>query len=122
MKARMTLAMVGTMAFAGAPLASHAGSNQALDACVKTFVANYIPKDRVVRVYKDRPTPGPLALLQDARRGVYTIALSARGKRSGKEIAQARCIASSRGDVIVMDNPPTNTYVANADFAAVVTR
>jgi hypothetical protein len=121
MKARMTLAMVGTLVLAAAPLASHAGSNQALDACVKSFVESYIPKDRVVRVYKHQPTPGPLGILQD-RKGTYTIALSARGKSSGKEIAQARCVANTRGDVIVMDSPPANTYVADADFAAVITR
>ncbi len=121
MKARMTLAMVGTLMLTATPLASHAGSNQALDACVKSFVESYIPKDRVVRVYKHQPTPGPLGMLQD-RKGVYTIALSARGKHSGKEIARARCVASTRGDVIVMDSPSADTYVADADFAAVVTR
>lgn len=121
MKARMSLAMAGTLVLAATPLASYASSNQALDACVKAFVANYIPKESVVRVYKHRPTPGPLAILLD-RKGTYTIALTARGKRSGEEIAQARCVANSRGDVIVMDSPPADTYVAKADFAATVTR
>lgn len=120
MKARMTLAMAGTLVLVATPLAAYAGSNQALDACVKSFVANYIPKDRVVRVYKHRPAPGPLALMHD--KATYTIALSARGKRSGQEIAQARCVANTRGEVIVLDSPPADTYVADADFAAVVTR
>lgn len=122
MKARMILAMAGTLALAATPLASYAGSNQALDACVKSFVETYIPKDRVVRVYKHQPTMGPLGMMQAGRKDTYTIALSAVGKRSGKEIAQARCVASRRGEVIVIDSPPAGSYVAKADFAAVITR
>lgn len=121
MKAHMTLAMVGTLVLAAAPIASHAGSNKAINACVKSFVANYVPKDRVIRVHRYVPAPGPLSLLLD-RKGTYTVALAARGKTSGKEIAQARCVANGRGDVIVLDSPPVDTYVADADFAAVVTR
>jgi hypothetical protein len=121
MKARMTLAMVGTVVLAATPLASYAGSNHALDACVKAFVENYISKDTVVRVHKQAPPLSPLGILQD-RRGMYTIALTARGKHSGKEIAQARCIASARGEVIVMDSPPADTYVAKADFTASIAR
>lgn len=121
MKARMTLATVGMVVLGAAPLASYAGSNQAVDACVKAFVATHIPKESVVHVHKQTPPLSPLALLQD-RRGTYTVALTAYGKRSGKEIAQARCVASSRGEVIVLDSPPADSYVADADFTARLTR
>lgn len=120
MNVRKTTAMIGTLMLAATPLASYAGPNQALDACVKSFVETYIPKDRVVRVRKHQPPSGTFDIL-NYRKDVYTIALSARGARSGKEIAQARCVASKRGDVIVIDSPPVDTYVADADFAAVVT-
>lgn len=118
---RMTLAVIGTLMLAATPLASHAGPNQAIDACVSTFVETYIPKDRVVRIRKQHPPAGPLDAMS-YRKNVYTIALSARGARSGQEIAQARCVVSKNGQVIVLDSPPANTYVAKADFAAVVTR
>jgi hypothetical protein len=121
MKAHTTIAIVGTLMLAATPLASHAGSNQAINACVKSFVDTYIPKDRVVRVHKHQPTLGPLGI-HNERKGSYTIALSARGARSGKEIAQARCIASARGEVIVIDTPATDAYVADADFTVAVTR
>lgn len=117
MKVRMTLVMVGTLAFAATPFASYADSNQALDACVKSFISSHVPKDREVRVRKHLPSPGPLAIMQD--KSSYAIMLSARVKGSGKEIAQARCVANARGEVIAMDSPPADT---EADLAAVVTR
>lgn len=118
---RTALAMIGTLMLAATPLASYAGPNQAFDACVKSFVETYIPKDRVVRVRKQHPPAGPLDALS-YRKNVYTIALSAGGARSGKEIAQARCVASNNCQVIVLDSPPPDTYVSEADFAAVVAR
>lgn len=121
MKARRTLVMIGTLVLAATPLATYAGPRQALDACVKSFVETYVPKDRVVRVHKQQPPVTPLAILSD-RKGTYTIALSARGARSGMEIAQARCVASTKGDVIVMDTPDVDLYIAKADYAVVVTR
>ena len=121
MNARSTLAIVGTLMFAATPLASLAGPRQALDACVKSFVETYVPKDRVVRVHRQQPAVTPLGILNGGK-STYTIALSARGARSGKEIAQARCVASTRGDVIVIDNPAINAYVADADFTVAVTR
>jgi hypothetical protein len=120
MNARRILLTAGTLVLAATPLATYAGPKQAIDACVQSFVETYLP-DRVVRVHTRQPALGPLGILND-RKGTYTIALSARGARSGKEIAQARCVASTRGDVIVMDSPVEDTYVAKADFAAVVTR
>lgn len=94
---------------------------QAIDACVKSFVETYIPQDRVVRIRKRQPPLSPLGILNDWK-GTYTIALSARGARTGEEIAEARCVASAQGEVIVMDSPARETYIAKADFAAVVAR
>jgi hypothetical protein len=47
----------------------------------------------------------------------YTIALSARGLRSGEVLAEARCVADHEGIVLVLDQPPAD-YVAHADFIA----
>ena len=121
MKARVGLTMLGALMLTAVPFASHAGPNKALDACVSSFIDTYIPKDRTVRVRKYHPPRSSLAA-QYSNKSTYTIALSARGTRSGKELAQARCVASNRGDVIVLDSPAPDTYVASADFAIDVTR
>ena len=67
MNARRTLAMVGALVFAATPLASYAGPRQALDACVKSFVETYIPKDRAVRVHRQQPPVTPLSIERSER-------------------------------------------------------
>jgi hypothetical protein len=121
MNARRILITIGSLVLAVSPLASYASSKQAIDACVKSFVETYVPKDRVVRIHKSQPTRGPLGILSDGK-DTYTVALFARGARTGQQIAHARCVASTHGLVIVMDSPADDTYVATADFAAVVDR
>ena len=49
----------------------------------------------------------------------YSIALSARGVTSGKILAEARCVASGKGLVLVLD-PPSGNYTAQADFVSTV--
>lgn len=109
--ALIVTAALATSAFAGE---AQADSSHALDACVKSFIADYLP-DRVVRVVdKDRSVPSPLETFYGRK---YTIALAAYGIDSGTLIAQARCVANNRGHVIVLDNPPAAEYVSRADFA-----
>jgi len=52
----------------------------------------------------------------------YTILLDARGKRSGELLAQASCVASRRGDVIVLESPAAPEQVAKADLRATLLR
>jgi hypothetical protein len=121
MHIRMAVAVSGLLALATAPLTSHAGgADRAVNACVKAFVENYLPKDQVVRV---RRVESPDVQNRFARQPTsFTIALTAHGVKSGVEIAQARCVASARGEVMVLDNPPVESYVAKADYVAAVTR
>ena len=118
MSIRSALAISGLIALAATPLAAQAdGSGRATDACIAAFVETYVPEGRTVRVHKSEPAAGPLAYYTKQ----YTIALSAHSA-SGVEIAQARCVASRRGDVIVLDRPLPETYVARADVKAAVVR
>lgn len=106
--------VLGTTAFGNV---ARADAAHALDACVKSFVTGYLP-DRVVRhVDKDQSTASAIQSFYVRK---YTIALAAYGADSGTLIAQARCVASNRGHVIVLDNPPASEYVARADYAVTV--
>jgi hypothetical protein len=120
-KARWILAIASPLALAAVPITSQAGPREAVDACVSSFVETYIPEHRVVRVKKELPETKPLTMMYPTR-GRYTIALSAHEARSGKEVAHARCVVSTRGDVIVLDSPADSSYVAKADFAVSVGR
>ena len=99
------------------PLASQAapGPSAALDACVKSFLETYLPNHPVKQIRKRIPTTGPIDAFYGPRQ--YTIALSAQGVRSGDVLAEARCVANSKGIVIVLDSPAAGEYVARADFA-----
>jgi predicted O-methyltransferase YrrM len=103
-----------------APLASEAaGIDRALDACVGAVVDQYLP-NRAVTVRKLGAAPGPLDVL--ARHDSYMIVIDARSKSTGEQLAQARCVASRRGDVIVLDNAVTPENVAKADLTATLVR
>lgn len=114
MHPRIAIALSGLLVLASAPVTSQAGpADRAVNACVKAFVDTHVPKDRIVHVVKDR---SPSLMDRFHRQRAYTIALTAQGSESGKVLAQARCVANVRGEVIVLDNPPPATYIAQADF------
>jgi hypothetical protein len=98
------------------PHASQARSapTAAVDACVKSFVEAYLPNNPLKQVRKLIPAASPIDAYYAPRK--YTVALSAYGVRSGDLLAQARCVASNKGVVLVLDNPPAGEYVARADF------
>ena len=117
MSIRRAVAVSGLIVLAAAPFAAQAeGSAKATQACIDAFVEAYVPEGHAVRVQTSEPAAGPLVYFVKQ----YTIALSAHYSRSGQEIAQARCVASRRGDVIVLDRPPVETYIAKADVRAAV--
>ena len=114
------LALSTLLSLCATPFATQAaGIDRALDACVSAFADRYL-QDRTVTVRKVMPTPSPLELM--ARPDHYTIVLDARVKRSGELLAQASCVASRRGDVIVLDSPALPEHVAKADFRATLLR
>jgi hypothetical protein len=118
--ASKSLILAAMLSLTAAPFAAQAaGGDRALDACVSAFVDRYLP-DRKVTVRKQLPAPGPLDVA--ARKDHYTILIDARGKLSGEQLAQAQCVASPRGDVIVLDSSVTPESIAKADFTATLLR
>ena len=117
MTVRKALAVAGAIALGFTSFAAHAsGADAAINACVKSFVDANL-KDRIVRVRKEPFVPSPLF---PHTRDTYTVALAAHEARSGHLVAQARCVASTRGKVIVLDSPDPSSYTAMADFAVTV--
>jgi hypothetical protein len=117
---RRTAVLAALVGLTATPFATQAaGVDRALDACVSAFVHRYLP-DQKVTVRKLVPSPGPLDML--ARERNHTIFIDARSKRTGEQLAQAACVASLRGDVIVLDSAVTPEFVAKADFRATLLR
>ena len=120
MNSRKILSLAVLFGLAATPLATQAaGIDRALNACVSAFAERYLP-DRIVTVHKQIPAESPLISMAHERQ--YTILLDARGKRSGELLAQASCVASRRGDVIVLENPAAPEQVAKADLRATLLR
>lgn len=119
MNTRKSVLTISLLLAAFAPLGAQASNvDRAVDSCVAAFVDAYIADGTPVRVSKRIPADSPLNLM--ARAKSYTIALEARNARTGEQLAQARCVASRRGDVIVLDTPQPESYLASADFAVVL--
>lgn len=117
---RKAVGLTALLGLSATPFTTQAaGVDRAVDACVSAFVDRYL-LDRTVTIHKLLPSPGPLDAL--TRKDNYTIVLDARSKRSGEQLAQATCVASRRGDVIVLDSSVTVDSVAKADFRATLLR
>lgn len=109
-------AVAACVAMAAMPVTSEAkaSGNAAVDACVKSFVATYLPGRTVRPVKYISPAPGPIALYWAPRD--FTVLLSAHGVDSGELVAEARCVASRAGTVIVLDQPDLAREKVRADF------
>lgn len=115
-----TAAAVALASLIATPLVAQAvGPDRALDACIDAFVDRYLP-DHAVTVTKRVPAPGPLDAF--VRRDHLTIVLDARSKSSGEQLAKATCVASRRGDVIVLEKSATPEHFITADFRATILR
>jgi hypothetical protein len=81
------------------PISSHATQSRLMDACIKTFVDRYAPKDRrVVDIRKPRLSND----LYEGFRPQYTIHVRARGATTGETFGSATCIVNSSGTVLEM--------------------
>lgn len=96
--------LISTMLLA-APIVSHA-SDAATNACVTAFVSSSIEKDRPYTVKTKEPTA---SRYQAAR--TYRVSLEAKGKQSGKTLAQAECVVDRSGVVLTLNGKP---YEASA--------
>jgi hypothetical protein len=108
MKTRKLISISATAALAivaVAPSATYADA--AMDACIEAFVAERVPKDRAVRVRK-------LSGSNAHTTGTQRITLTAKGSKSGTEIASATCVVSDRGDsVLLQDTRESSTLAAS---------
>jgi len=86
------LAILGATSFQ----AQAGGADRAAEACIRSFVDTYLPKSAPLQVRTLSTGSGSLGV--HARK--YTIDLSARLSRNGKELVTARCIAGADGQVI----------------------
>jgi hypothetical protein len=119
-KPAKALALAALFSLSATPFTTQAaGIDRALNACVSAFADRYLP-DRTVTVRKLLPAASPLEAYAHERN--YTIVLDARGKQSGELLAQASCVASRRGDVVVLESPVTAERIAQADFRATLVR
>lgn len=116
LKRSIPSAVAACIVVAATPLTSEAKSpaNAAVDACVKSFVAAYLPDRKIRPVKYTEAVPGPIAFFWAPRN--YTVDLAARGADSGELIAEARCVASRIGVVVVLEAPDLTQDRRRADF------
>lgn len=110
MKSR-TILSISTLAsiFAGlTPMTIHADS--AMDACIKAFVEERVPKDRAIKIRKLTGSSTSGAAPQSGR-----ITLTASGAKSGTRIASATCVVTGDGDSIALYDAQTASTVASAE-------
>jgi hypothetical protein len=81
------------------PAASRAGGlDQAIDTCVKAFVAQSLPKEQPIVVEKRSSKNQAL----DSRTRTYRISLTATGRSSGREFAKGTCVVDRKGEIIAL--------------------
>jgi hypothetical protein len=110
MKSRTVLS-ISTLAsiLAGlTPMQIHA--DPAMDACIKAFVEERVPKDRAIKI---RKLEGPSTSLVASQSGRIT--LTASGAKSGTRIASATCVVSEDGDSVALYDAQRPSTLASAE-------
>jgi hypothetical protein len=101
MSIRKVAVLTSLALFTASPIVALAdGKGRAADACIQAFIDSHVPKGRAVRVRKEGP---PASSLYPHVRH-YTVSLSARVSGSRAELATARCVANSNGEVVALDS------------------
>jgi hypothetical protein len=117
MSIRSVAGVLGLIALGAAPIAAQAnGSAKAVDACVQAFVDNYLPKDQPVQVHKLSQSPGPLSLYTRH----FTVSLTAHVSTNGTQLATARCVANSKGQVLELEAKTASVEIAAAQVPSVL--
>lgn len=110
MKPRTALSILSCAAILSslAPMTSHADS--AMDACIKAFVEERVPKDRTIKIRK-REGSSTAMLAPHSRR----ITLTATGAKSGTRIASATCVVGDGDDSIALYDTQAPSKLASAE-------
>ena len=90
---------------------SHAGTTQAVEACVKAFVAAKIPAEYPVSIDKNSITAMPADLMARS----YRVALTATGATTGKAFATTTCHVSRDGTIIALEGRGAKENLAMAE-------
>lgn len=90
MKSRNVLALSVAIATMASIAATPSRADSAMDACIDAFVSEHVPKDRAVKIRKYRST-GSFVTARTGR-----IMLTAKGAKSGTQIASASCVVDGR--------------------------
>jgi hypothetical protein len=110
MKAHTTLAipLAALITISVIPTTLHAET--AMDACIKAFVEERLPKDRAIKVRKLGSSSAVSSSSHEGR-----IKLKANGAKSGTEIASATCVVTQGGVSIAMyEEKSRSTLASNA--------
>lgn len=104
MKLRNVLFVSSAIAMTMLAVATPSHADSAMNACIDAFVSEHVPKDRslIIRKYRSNTTYGT------AR--AERIQLSAKGARSGTQIATATCVVD--GSTIALERGPETTKIA----------
>jgi hypothetical protein len=111
-RTRMLAVLAATLLLNAAP-ASQAHAEDAMDACIKAFVAANLPREQPVTVRKKESESSPIALGR-----AYRISLTATGATSGKRLARSSCLVDRNGAVIALNGKPVADYLADASLKA----
>jgi len=99
-----------TLAFSATPAVTHADA--VMDACIEAFVAQRVPKDRPVRVRKFGAASPYYGAPTEQK-----ITLTAKGAKSGTQIASATCIASADGKSVSLQDADVPALMSAAHAA-----
>ncbi len=109
-----TLMISALLPLIAAPSLSHAAdaaSDASMQACVEAFVSSSFEKDRRYSVVTS--DVGDF----DMQASSYRIALTAKGKDSGKQLAKATCVVDRNGVSLTMNG---KTYALPAEGATLI--
>jgi hypothetical protein len=108
-RSRMLAVLAATLLVNAAP-ASEAHDEDAMDACIKAFIAANLPKEQPVTIRKEGLASSPIEGLGRA----YRISLTATGATSGKRLASGSCLVDRNGEVVALNGKPVADYLADA--------
>ncbi len=114
MKIRLTkpvYIVAACAALASVPAVTQAVEQSAMDTCIQTFVSDQLPQGRKLQIVKREMSP----LYRGSNRASQ-IKVTARGKRSGQEIASATCVLDRHGGLVAMYVQGERIRLAQSDI------
>lgn len=92
------------------PAATNAAEPSAMDTCIQTFVSEQLPQGRKIEVVKREMSPLYWGSARPAQ-----IKVTARSKRTGREITSATCLLDRHGGLVAMHVQGERIRLARGD-------